>query len=75
MFYLWAKVTLTLEQLTWISMEIFLSRYCTNTNMLHSKRNSITGQLQYVLERVLHIDARFLKNKNKVFMEMTSREH
>ena len=34
--YLWIKVTLTLEQLTWISMGIFLSRYCTNTNMLYS---------------------------------------
>ena len=31
------------------------------------------GQLQQVLEMVLHIDARFLWNKNKVFTEMTSR--
>ena len=36
---------------------------------------ALTGQLQHVLERVLHIDARFVRNKNKVFTEMTSREH
>ena len=43
--------------------------------MLHSYRDSITGQLQNVLERVLHIDARLRRNKSKVLTEMTSREH
>ena len=43
--------------------------------MLHSQRDSITGQLQHFLERALHIDARLRRNKRKVLTEMTSREH
>ena len=56
-------------------MAIFLLRYCTNTHMLHSYRDSITGQLQHFSERVLHIDARLRRNKSKVLTEMTSCEH
>ena len=59
------NLTLTLEQLTCISMEISPSIYCTNTNMLHGQKNSLTGQLQHAFERILHIDAIFLRNKNK----------
>ena len=43
--------------------------------MLLSSRDSITGHLQHFLERVLHIDTRFRRNKSKVLTEMTSREH
>ena len=75
MFCLRVKETLTLEQLTRISMGIFLLRYCTDAHMLHSYRDSITGQLQNILERVLHIDAGLRRNKSKVLTEMTSREH
>ena len=35
MFFLWVILTLTLEQLTLISIWILLLRYCTNTSMLH----------------------------------------
>ena len=35
-FCLCIKETLTLKQLTWISIGILLLKYCTNTNMLHS---------------------------------------
>ena len=43
--------------------------------MLHSKRDSITIQLQHFLERVLHIDVILRRNKSKVLTEMTSREY
>ena len=39
------------------------------------QRDSIMGQLQHVLERVLHIDVRLRRNKSKVLTEMMSREH
>ena len=43
--------------------------------MLHSKRDSITVQLQHFLERVLHIDALLRRNKSKVLTQKTSREY
>ena len=43
--------------------------------MLHSQRDSITGQLHNFLERALHIDARLRRNKSKILTEITSREH
>ena len=33
------------------------------------------GTITICLRKVLHIDARFLRNKNKVFTGMTSRDH
>ena len=46
-------------------------RICCTVREAHA----ITGQLQYVLERVLHIDGRLRRNNSNVLMEMTSREH
>ena len=64
------------QPLTWLYMWIFLLRYCTNANMLHSWRHWVTEDwhLQYVLESVLHIGARLRKNKSEVRTEMTSCE-